>query len=87
MDQWDPDAGTGNPRYVALDLDGALDPDGSGTLTGDCAAVIVPAENGVDRGKAMLFVPPPATCPPTRLTNIRGSGYDLDRNGIVENDE
>ncbi|MDX1480421.1 MAG: hypothetical protein R3315_02020 [Woeseiaceae bacterium] len=86
-DLWDPDAGTGNPRYVALDLDGAPDPDGGGSLTGDCVHVIVPVEDGVDRGGAKLFAPNVFGCPPLRQTLVRDSGYDLDKNGSVEFDE
>jgi hypothetical protein len=86
-DQWDPDTGIGNPRYVSLALDGMPDPDGGGVLTGDCVHVIVPVEDGVDRGGAKLFVPNVAACPPLRQTLVRDSGYDLDKNGSVEFDE
>jgi hypothetical protein len=80
-DLWEPVSGPENLRYVDHRLDGHQDPDGGpgDTLVGDCVAVVVPVEDGVDQGKAQLFIPAPADCVPARRTLIRGSGYDLDQ--------
>jgi hypothetical protein len=79
---------SGNHRYVAMALDGAPDPDGPGSLTGDCASVVVPTEDGQDQGKAQLFVrEEDGECPAARWILVRGSGFDLDADGTIETDE
>lgn len=79
---------SGNHRYVSMALDGAPDPDGPGSLVGDCATVTVPTDDGQDQGKAQLFIRDvDGECPTGRWVLVRGSGFDLDADGIVENDE
>jgi hypothetical protein len=75
---------TGNHRYVSFALDGAPDPLG-GTLTGDCASVVLPTDDGQDQGKAQLFVrDADGECPETRHILVR---YDLDGDGVIETDK
>lgn len=71
---------TPNNQYVSADL--------AGDGTPDCASVIVPARDGVDGGKAQIFVrAPDGECAVGRKFLVRGSGFDLDKDGTVETDE
>ena len=68
---------TGNDQYVSFKLG-----------TGDCATVVLPAQNGNDGGKAQLFVrDADGECTVSRKILVRGSGFDLNRINGLEAEE
>lgn len=75
-----------NHRYVSFELDGAPDPDPlGGTLSGDCATVVVPTDDGQDQGKAQLFVRnEDGECPESRYLLVRG--VDLNGDEVIDDE-
>lgn len=66
----------GNHQYVPPELGGT-----------DCASVILPADDGVDQGKAQIFVrDPDGECAVGRRFLVRGSGFDLDGDGATDDE-